>query len=149
MKFMPIVWATFLARVRPVSTRAKPACMNMTRKPATRVQTRLTAVWVSVICRTRSVVAGSVIDRANVTELVFHRYFAGAKSRRRRGAHLAAFTRAIHAGNTCVLPCRSMENINPGHTAWMLIATALVMLMVPGLALFYGGMVQGKNVLST
>jgi len=42
-----------------------------------------------------------------------------------------------------------MENINPGHTAWMLIATALVMLMVPGLALFYGGMVQGKNVLST
>jgi len=42
-----------------------------------------------------------------------------------------------------------MENINPGHTAWMLVATALVMLMVPGLALFYGGMVQGKNVLST
>jgi Amt family ammonium transporter len=42
-----------------------------------------------------------------------------------------------------------MENINPGHTAWLLVATALVMLMVPGLALFYGGMVQGKNVLST
>src|SRR4029453_14431991 len=42
-----------------------------------------------------------------------------------------------------------MENINPGHTAWMLISTALVMLMTPGLALFYGGMVQGKNVLST
>jgi ammonium transporter, Amt family len=39
--------------------------------------------------------------------------------------------------------------IDPGHTAWLLIATALVMLMVPGLALFYGGMVQGKNVLST
>ena len=40
-------------------------------------------------------------------------------------------------------------NIDSGHTAWMLISTALVMLMVPGLALFYGGMVQGKNVLST
>jgi Amt family ammonium transporter len=33
--------------------------------------------------------------------------------------------------------------------AWVLVASALVMLMVPGLALFYGGMVQGKNVLST
>jgi Amt family ammonium transporter len=36
-----------------------------------------------------------------------------------------------------------------GHTAWMLISTALVMLMVPGLALFYGGMVRRQNVLST
>ena len=36
-----------------------------------------------------------------------------------------------------------------GDTAWLLISTALVMLMTPGLALFYGGMVQGKNVLST
>src|SRR5688572_13956073 len=39
--------------------------------------------------------------------------------------------------------------IDPGATAWLLVATALVMLMTPGLALFYGGMVQGKNVLST
>ncbi len=36
-----------------------------------------------------------------------------------------------------------------GNTAWMLAATALVMLMVPGLALFYGGMVRRKNVLTT
>jgi ammonium transporter, Amt family len=36
-----------------------------------------------------------------------------------------------------------------GDTAWLLISTGLVMLMTPGLALFYGGMVQGKNVLST
>jgi Amt family ammonium transporter len=36
-----------------------------------------------------------------------------------------------------------------GDTAWLLISAALVMLMTPGLALFYGGMVQGKNVLST
>jgi len=34
-------------------------------------------------------------------------------------------------------------------SAWMLISTALVMLMVPGLALFYGGMVRRKNVLAT
>jgi Amt family ammonium transporter len=36
-----------------------------------------------------------------------------------------------------------------GDTAWLLISAALVMLMTPGLALFYGGMVQKKNVLST
>jgi len=36
-----------------------------------------------------------------------------------------------------------------GDTAWMLMSTGLVMLMVPGLALFYGGMVRRKNVLGT
>src|SRR5207237_2547927 len=36
-----------------------------------------------------------------------------------------------------------------GDTAWMLMSTALVLLMVPGLALFYGGMVRRKNVLGT
>ena len=44
---------------------------------------------------------------------------------------------------------RKMENINTGDTAWILISTALVMLMTPGLALFYGGMVRKKNVLGT
>lgn len=38
---------------------------------------------------------------------------------------------------------------NSGDTAWMLISSALVMLMLPGLALFYGGMVRSKNVLSS
>src|SRR3954451_13621060 len=33
--------------------------------------------------------------------------------------------------------------------AWMLVATGLVLLMVPGLALFYGGMVRRKNILGT
>jgi Amt family ammonium transporter len=42
-----------------------------------------------------------------------------------------------------------MAAINTGDTAWMLIATALVMVMLPGLALFYGGLVRRKNVLST
>jgi len=36
-----------------------------------------------------------------------------------------------------------------GDTAWMLVATGLVMLMVPGLALFYGGMARRKNILGT
>ena len=39
--------------------------------------------------------------------------------------------------------------ISSGDTAWMLVATALVMLMTPGLALFYGGLVRSKNVLGT
>ncbi len=40
--------------------------------------------------------------------------------------------------------------IDTGDTAWMIVATALVMLMtLPGLALFYGGMAKGKNVLNT
>ncbi len=37
--------------------------------------------------------------------------------------------------------------MNAGDTAWMLIATALVLFMTPGLAFFYGGMVRAKNVL--
>jgi Amt family ammonium transporter len=39
--------------------------------------------------------------------------------------------------------------MSSGDTAWLLISAALVMLMTPALALFYGGMVQSKNVLST
>ena len=39
--------------------------------------------------------------------------------------------------------------ISAGDTAWVLISTALVMLMVPGLALFYGGLVRQKNALNT
>jgi len=37
--------------------------------------------------------------------------------------------------------------INAGDTAWVLVSTALVLFMTPGLALFYGGMVRAKNVL--
>jgi len=39
--------------------------------------------------------------------------------------------------------------LSSGDTAWMLTATALVLLMTPGLSFFYGGMVQKKNVIST
>src|SRR5262245_45454611 len=38
--------------------------------------------------------------------------------------------------------------IDTGSTAWMLTSSALVLFMVPGLALFYGGMVRAKNVLN-
>jgi Amt family ammonium transporter len=39
--------------------------------------------------------------------------------------------------------------ISPADTVWILISSALVMLMTPGVALFYGGMVRRKNLLST
>ena len=43
----------------------------------------------------------------------------------------------------------STEGINSGDVAWMLAATALVLLMTPGLAFFYGGMIDTKNIIST
>lgn len=42
-----------------------------------------------------------------------------------------------------------MENLNAGDIAWVLTATALVLVMTPALAFFYGGMVRKKNVIST
>jgi Amt family ammonium transporter len=69
---------------------------------------------------------------------------------------------ALIAGLACVLvPLAALAEeaaeaaapaapvLNTGDTAWMLISSALVLLMLPGLALFYGGMVRSKNVLST
>jgi Amt family ammonium transporter len=47
-------------------------------------------------------------------------------------------------------PAETAPTLDSGDTAWMLTSTALVLLMtVPGLALFYGGMVRKKNVLAT
>src|SRR5688572_33176182 len=42
-----------------------------------------------------------------------------------------------------------MSEVSAGDTAWLLVSTSLVMVMLPGLALFYGGLVRRKNVLST
>jgi len=42
-----------------------------------------------------------------------------------------------------------MPAIDTGDTAWVLVSSALVMLMTPGLAFFYGGLVRGKNVIGT
>ncbi len=51
----------------------------------------------------------------------------------------------------CSLPgiAFATDGPNAGDTAWMLVSSALVLVMLPGLALFYGGMVRAKNVLST
>ncbi len=44
---------------------------------------------------------------------------------------------------------QTSEAVDTGTTAWMLTSTAFVLLMVPGLAMFYGGLVRTKNVLGT
>src|SRR5215469_13676970 len=57
MKFIMNVWLAFFARHSPVSTAAKPACMNITRYPVMRVQTRLIAMrfWLTVLTTSASV----------------------------------------------------------------------------------------------
>ncbi len=47
------------------------------------------------------------------------------------------------------LSAQDGAKIDSGATAWMLTSTALVLLMIPGLAMFYGGLVRSKNVLGT
>ena len=54
------------------------------------------------------------------------------------------------AAPVAAAPANSNANPNSGDTAWMLTSTALVLMMtIPGLALFYGGMVRRKNVIAT
>ena len=44
---------------------------------------------------------------------------------------------------------QNLNKMNQGDIAWMIVASAFVLLMTPGLAFFYGGMVDKKNVIST
>ncbi|MFN3974371.1 MAG: ammonium transporter [Dehalococcoidia bacterium] len=46
-------------------------------------------------------------------------------------------------------PAWQAAEVNPGDTAWLLVSAALVLLMTPGLAFFYGGLVGRANVLAT
>jgi Amt family ammonium transporter len=67
-----------------------------------------------------------------------------------RGAKNAALI--VLAAATLATPALAAEasTINAADTAWMIVATALVLMMtIPGLALFYSGMVRKKNVLAT
>ena len=55
-----------------------------------------------------------------------------------------------HAAPAMAQPAPAASKIDPADTAWMIVATALVLMMsIPGLALFYSGMVRKKNVLAT
>ena len=65
-------------------------------------------------------------------------------------AALAATALAAHPALAAAAAPPPPPKIDTGDTAWMLTSTALVLLMtVPGLALFYAGMVRKKNVLAT
>ncbi len=57
----------------------------------------------------------------------------------------AVFNQGLPSG----IPALGIEKIDTGDVAWVLTATALVLFMTPGLALFYGGMVNSKNIIST
>ena len=70
------------------------------------------------------------------------------------GVSLADDTAAAAPAGAAATPTQpvlvSTDKISAGDTAWMLTSTALVLMMsIPGLALFYGGMVRKKNVLAT
>jgi len=56
---------------------------------------------------------------------------------------------AVAATASPVVATKAVATLDSGNTAWMIVATILVLLMtIPGLALFYGGLVRKKNILS-
>ena len=62
---------------------------------------------------------------------------------------VSSFAQAIATAAPAAAAVVPAPFISAGNTAWMLVATALVMLMtIPGLALFYGGLVRNKNILN-
>ena len=68
------------------------------------------------------------------------------------GAYSRAVRRLTLVGSlTATTPAfAETSTINAADTSWMIVATALVLMMtIPGLALFYAGMVRKKNVLAT
>ncbi|WP_412033386.1 ammonium transporter [Mesorhizobium sp. CA8] len=63
---------------------------------------------------------------------------------------VAAIAQEAAPAATAAAPAAPAAALDTGNTAWMLTSTALVLMMtIPGLALFYGGMVRKKNVLAT
>ncbi len=69
----------------------------------------------------------------------------------RRLSHVAWFCMLTLVGSAVAANAQTATaspGVNTGDTAWMLLSAALVMLMTPGLALFYGGMVRSKNILN-
>ena len=74
-----------------------------------------------------------------------------AKKARSRRKWMVVTSAALFAIFLCTDARAAVEapEVDSGATAWMLTSTALVLLMVPGLAMFYGGLVRTKNVLGT
>jgi Amt family ammonium transporter len=67
-----------------------------------------------------------------------------------RAGFVTALLAASIAATSALAQAADAPKLDTGDTAWMLTSTALVLMMtIPGLALFYGGMVRQKNVLAT
>eukprot|EP01041_Mallomonas_annulata_P008860 gene8860-18356_t len=62
---------------------------------------------------------------------------------------LAALTASLPETSPYTNSDPTSPGVDSGDTSWVLVASALVLLMTPGLAFFYGGMVNHKNVIST
>ncbi len=63
---------------------------------------------------------------------------------------IKTITTALILTGACAGRALAAQGLDSGDTAWMIVATALVMMMTPaGLALFYGGMSRYKNLLNT
>ncbi len=56
---------------------------------------------------------------------------------------------AIYPTNNPIADAKAYDGVMTGNIAWMVVASSLVLLMTPGLAFFYGGMVSARNIIST
>jgi len=72
-----------------------------------------------------------------------------ARILRPRPAMAAAFLAALLLPGLCLAAGTAAPALNSGDEAWILASSALVLIMTPGLAFFYGGMVRRKNVITT
>src|SRR5213075_957470 len=107
MKFMVIVSPAFLERVKPVSTRAKPACMNITRNPATSVHTKLIDGEFAAVCvTTESTLAFKVVCAISAT---------GEASRPTANAELLINTFTVLLQGLRVVVGAAIENKKPPH----------------------------------
>src|SRR3954467_13498359 len=85
---------------------------------------------------------------------------ADRRGRRRQDLRAAARARRAHphgrdgprrgdAGRRMITLAQAVPKINTGDTAWILVPTALVLMMTPALGLFYAGLVRAKSTLNT
>src|SRR6266571_7498719 len=102
MKFIAIVWAAFLARQKPVSTSANPACMNMTRKPVRSVHIRLMAIllWPTVAITSSSFGAFASLTTTSLAVPVLSLVGSGAAAGAAAAGAGAAGGAVVAAGST-------------------------------------------------
>ena len=94
----------------------------------------------------------AIIEGARTGEVGDGKIFVLPRRAGRPHPHRRARRRRRHARGACVILAAAAADAAPidtGDTAWMLMATALVLLMTPALGLFYAGLVRSKNTLNT